>query len=196
MVAKPDPLRVQIARRCSEKSMCGSRTLKKLNDKHRQGAMLIARGMTFRQIGEELGGHPGYWGQLARWSPLFQECVEHYRQILENARNRALEVQRAENVRRQRRRTRPVTPFVSGIIVERRARAERLRQAEAQAPAETGECEAGAAVKGGFEAPALAASGKSAITRRRTVCGRTPAPQLWKAVMPETCKCPSGPLSD
>ena len=132
MAAKPDSLRVQIARLCSEKAVCGSRTLKKLNDKHRQGAMLIARGMTFRQIGEELGGHPGYWGQLARWSPLFQECVEHYRQILENARNRALEVQRAENVRRQRRRTRPVTPFVSGIIVERRARAERLRQAEAQ----------------------------------------------------------------
>ena len=132
MAAKPDPLGVQIARRCSKKSMCGSRKLKKLNDKHRQGAMLIARGMTLRQIGEELGGHPGYWGQLARWSPLFQECVEHYRQMLETARRGALEAQGAENARRRRRRPRAVTPFVAGIIVERRARAERLRQAEAQ----------------------------------------------------------------
>src|SRR5215471_14888702 len=110
--------------KCFQKTaLCVRQTpLKQLSDRHRQGAMLVARGVTFRQISQEFGWTAGYWGQLARWEPLFRELVEQYRQTLEDARTAALAKEGAARARRQpKRKNRPKTPLVSRIIIERRA---------------------------------------------------------------------------
>jgi hypothetical protein len=88
------------------------------------------------EIAEELGGHPYYWGQIAK-TPLMRGEIEHCRQQVDNAWLRAEEAWQLEVLgvgklgalirnrrkQRQRRRDRPMTPFVAEKIAERAAKA-------------------------------------------------------------------------
>ena len=62
-----------------------SQPLQRLNDKHRQGARLMARGMSLVEISRELGYRPNYWSRLKNGSPVFQECLADYRRQSEQA---------------------------------------------------------------------------------------------------------------
>ena len=56
-----------------------------LNDKHRKAAQLMVRGMSLVEISREVGYGPNYWSKLKNGSPLFQECLAHYRRQAEQA---------------------------------------------------------------------------------------------------------------
>jgi len=71
------------------------RVLKKLSERHRQAARLLVRGKKFVEIAEELGGHPYYWGQIAK-TPLMRGEIEHCRQQVDNAWLRAEEARQLE----------------------------------------------------------------------------------------------------
>ena len=60
-------------------SIRAAQRLTKLSQRHRQGARLIALGLSFVEVSEELGGHPSYWGRLANHSPAFRECLNVFR---------------------------------------------------------------------------------------------------------------------
>jgi hypothetical protein len=112
------------------------RVLKKLNERHRQAVRLLVRGKKFVEIAEELGGHPYYWGQIAK-TPLMRGEIERCRQQVDNAWLRAEEARQLEVLgvgklgalirnrrkQRQRRQDRPMTPFVAERIAERAAKA-------------------------------------------------------------------------
>jgi hypothetical protein len=65
--------------------------LQRLNDKHRKAAQLMVRGMSLVEISREVGYGPNYWSKLKNWSPVFQECLAHYRRQDEEAHRSALE---------------------------------------------------------------------------------------------------------
>jgi hypothetical protein len=81
------------------------------------------------------GGHPYYWGQIAK-TPLMRGEIERCRQQVDNAWLRAEEARQLEVLgvgklgalirnrrkQRQRRRDRPMTPFVAEKIAERAAK--------------------------------------------------------------------------
>jgi hypothetical protein len=62
-----------------------SQPLQRLNDKHRTAARMMARGMSLVEISRELGYRPNYWSRLKNGSPVFQECLAHYRRQAEQA---------------------------------------------------------------------------------------------------------------
>jgi hypothetical protein len=86
--------------------------LQRLNDKHRRAAQLMAGGKSLVEISREVGYGPNYWSRLKNESPVFQECLAHYRRQAEQAYASSLErmyreVFRLDELhnRRERRRT-------------------------------------------------------------------------------------------
>ena len=111
------------------------------------------------EIAEELGGHPYYWGQIAK-TPVMRGEIERCRQQVDNAWLRAEEARllevlgvgklgaliRNRRKQRQRRRDRPMTPFVAERIAERAAKA---APSQSAAPTPPGQIKKDGMVNGG-----------------------------------------------
>ena len=85
-------------------SIRAAQRLRKLTDWHRQGAYLIANGLMYIEVSNEIGGHPFHWGRLVNYSELFQSYLYVCRdQVEEEYRGRLINTF-GEKIRRRRQR--------------------------------------------------------------------------------------------
>ena len=60
-------------------SIRAAQRLRKLTPWHHNAAYLIAAGLNYSEVAEEIGGHPAYLGRLVNYSQLFQVILYFYR---------------------------------------------------------------------------------------------------------------------